>query len=249
MVPAKWPILVHVYEALFSVLGVTFPVDHYPMLVQAGFDHDIQLPAYNLTITDFQRAGYEFPFVDFLGDNYTAFRWVPHQIITGSNMAAVQGSQAYGTNVTPADAFDPPCDAYRKDGDRSIFRLSSSGSEVSMALSFRELSTSLSSSSSSAGLPLSLFRNMTNQPSFANGSVCDNQIRLFDSAFFFGVEDAALLPRPVEGSIHSSNFEPLTGTQKFETVFGWQVSTPFVENNYLDCSSFQGYSGTDLPGY
>ncbi|CAK7245078.1 MAG: hypothetical protein STHCBS139747_006645 [Sporothrix thermara] len=215
MVPAKWPILVHVYEALFSVLGVTFPVDHYPMLVQAGFDHDIQLPAYNLTITDFQRAGYEFPFVDFLGDNYTAFRWVPHQIITGSNMAAVQGSQAYGTNVTPADAFDPPCDAYRKDGDRSIFRLSSSGSE----------------------------------PSFANGSVCDNQIRLFDSAFFFGVEDAALLPRPVEGSIHSSNFEPLTGTQKFETVFGWQVSTPFVENNYLDCSSFQGYSGTDLPGY
>ncbi|CAK7234721.1 hypothetical protein SCUCBS95973_009030 [Sporothrix curviconia] len=243
IVPAKWPILVHVYEALFAALAVSFPAEHYPLFVQAGLDHDIQLAVYNMSIADFQRAGYEFPFVDLLGDNHTSFRWAPHQIITASNKAAIDGSRAYGTDVTPADVFDPPCDAYHKDGDSTLFKGSASAAQVSMTLSFQALSPS------SAGLPLDLFRNMTNQPSFANGSVCDNQIRLFDSAYFFGEDDAVLLPRAVEGSVRSSNFAPLAGKQNFEGVYGWLISTPFTENNYLDCSSFQGYDGVDLPGY
>ncbi|CAK7209528.1 hypothetical protein SBRCBS47491_000474 [Sporothrix bragantina] len=244
IVPAKWPILVHVYEALFASLGVPFPADHYPLFVQAGLDHDIQLAAYNMSIPDFQRAGYEFPFVDLLGDNYTSFRWAPHQIITASNSGAVVGSRAYGTDVTPVDAFEPACDAYQKNGDETVFKGTASESQVSMALAFKALP-----STPSSGFPLDLFRNMTNQPSFANGSVCDNQIRLFDSAYFWGTKDAALLPRPVMGSVQSTDFAPLTGKQNFQGVYGWQISTPFTENNYLNCGSFQGYDGIDLPGY
>ncbi|CAK7200975.1 hypothetical protein SEUCBS139899_003675 [Sporothrix eucalyptigena] len=239
LVPSKWPILVHVYEALFASLSINFPANHYPLLVQAGLDHDIQLAAYNLSISDFQRTGYEFPFVDRLGDNFTSFRWVPHQIITASNADAVEGSRAYGTDVSPADAFQPPCDAYQWDGGGTSFHASSA--QVSMTLSF---------SYSPEKLPLALFRNMTNQPSFANGTACDNQIRLFDSAHFFGTQDATLLARPVKGSVRSTNFTPLTGTQHFaESAHGWQLATPFIENNYLDCDGFKGYSGVDLPGY
>lgn len=249
LIPPQWPILVHVYQALFAALGVSeevFPPDRYPLLVQAGLDHDIQMSAYQLSIADFQRAGYEFPFVDRLGDNHTSFRWVPHQIITASNADAVDGSRAYGTVVSPSDEFDPPCDAYRwqgRYGGTTNFKAYGSN-HTSMALSFYR------SWGNPPALPLDLFRNMTNQPSFANGTACDNQIRLFDTAYFFGTANANLAARPVKGSVHSANFAPLNGVQSFGTgVYGWQLATPFIENNYLNCDDFKGYDGIDLPGY
>lgn len=250
LIPPQWPILTHVYEAFFASLGISeeiFPPDYYPLLVQAGLDHDIQMAAYQLSIPDFQRAGYEFPFVDRLGDNHTSFRWVPHQIITASNSDAVQGSRAYGTLVSPSDHFDPPCDAYRwlgSYGGTTNFKAYGQNN-TNMRLSFYHTYYN-----NPPAFPLDLFRNMTNQPSFANGTACDNQIRLFDSAHFFGTDDANLLPHPVKGSVTSANFAPLTGVHSFGgNVYGWQIATPFIENNYLNCDDFKGYDGISLPGY
>ncbi|KIH87932.1 hypothetical protein SPBR_05116 [Sporothrix brasiliensis 5110] len=249
LIPPQWPILVHVYQALFAALGVSeevFPPDHYPLMVQAGLDHDIQMAAYKLSISDFQRAGYEFPFVDRLGDNHSSFRWVPHQIITASNADAVEGSRAYGTLVSPSESFDPPCDAYRwlgHYGGTTNFKAYARNS-TSIRLSFYHTYYS------PPALPLDLFRNMTNQPSFANGTACDNQIRLFNTAHFFGTGNTNLAAHPVRGSVTSANFAPLNGMHTWGgNVHGWQLATPFIENNYLDCDDFKGYDGVDLPGY
>lgn len=50
LIPAQFAILEGAYRALLP----SFPADMYPVVMQAGLDHDIQLPAYSITIPDFQ---------------------------------------------------------------------------------------------------------------------------------------------------------------------------------------------------
>jgi len=44
---------------------------------------------------DEQKVEFEFPFIDLLGDGHSSFRWVPFQLILGSNADALAGCQAY----------------------------------------------------------------------------------------------------------------------------------------------------------
>lgn len=50
LIPAQFAILEGAYRSLLP----SFPADMYPVVMQAGLDHDIQLPAYSITIPDFQ---------------------------------------------------------------------------------------------------------------------------------------------------------------------------------------------------
>lgn len=50
IVPSRLTIL----ESAYRTLLPSFPADMYPVLMQAGLDHDIQLAAYNISIHDFQ---------------------------------------------------------------------------------------------------------------------------------------------------------------------------------------------------
>lgn len=50
IIPSQFRILESAYRDLLP----NFPPDMYPVLMQAGLDHDIQLAAYNISIQDFQ---------------------------------------------------------------------------------------------------------------------------------------------------------------------------------------------------
>lgn len=49
LVPAQWGILKHAYHALLP----GFPADMYPVVLQAGLDHDIQLLSLGVQVPDF----------------------------------------------------------------------------------------------------------------------------------------------------------------------------------------------------
>jgi len=173
--------------------------------------------------------------LDLLGDGYSSFRWAPSQLITASHEIAVQGSRDYGTFVSPAE-WDPPCDAYRALPSGATYfkgKSLSSGEFVEVEMSrVKDLSLS--------PYPLELFKNITNQPTFANASTCDNMIRWFNTSMSVG----EFAPAPVLGRIRANAF-PYEGTEKEWTdVYGVQIATPFIENNYLDCRTMRGYAGT-----
>jgi len=167
-----------------------------------------------------------------------------YQLIAAENQAAVDGSRAYGTVVDPA-SFDPPVDAYRRADSGSLFfkGWAAANAAVSLELNF----SPLSADGDASPFPLELFKNITNQPSFSNGSTCDNQIRLFHSPLAEGV----FAPVPVKGKV-AATIPPFDASRcglPAGDVFGLQIATPFIENNYLDCASLKGYTGVDLPWY
>ena len=187
-----------------------------------------------------QRAGFEFPFLDLLGDGYSSFRWHPFQLIEASNSDAIVGSRAYGTTVEPS-TFDPLCDAYRiaDKGARYFRGMASNDSGTFLQLEFWPLNNGEASP-----FPVDFFKNVTNQPSFANGSTCDSQIRLFHTA----LSEGEFAPVSVRGQV-TANLPPLQGKQGLGDIYGVEVTTPFIENNYLDCQTLKGFEGVDLPGY
>jgi hypothetical protein len=82
---------------------------------------------------------------------------------------------------------------------------------------------------------------VTNQPSFGNGSLCDEQIRLFGSS-------SEWISRPVQGTIKVDT--PLLEKEMvFNEIMGIQVATPFIENNYLVCDTLRGYGCRAIEGW
>ncbi|KAH6850694.1 hypothetical protein B0I37DRAFT_353148 [Chaetomium sp. MPI-CAGE-AT-0009] len=235
LIPPQYGILERAYRALLP----NFPEGMYPVMVQAAHDHDVQFRAYGITLDDFSRVGFEFPFLDLAGDGYSSFRWAPAQLISAANDIAVEGSRAYDTIVSPAE-YEPVCDAYRRlPNGNTYFKGTSLTSpdfiELEMA---RVLHQTLNP------YPLELFKNITNQPTFANATSCDNMIRLFNTTMSTG----EYAPVPVRGRVKARTF-PFHGAEtEWTNIYGVQVATPFIENNYLDCQTMRGYSGTGGPG-
>ncbi|KAF3771070.1 hypothetical protein M406DRAFT_320628 [Cryphonectria parasitica EP155] len=231
LIPAQYAILEDAYHDLLP----SFPADMYPVLMQAGLDHDIQLAAISYSLPDFQRAGWSFPFVDLLGDGFSSFIWAPAQMISADNEIAVNGSRAYGTIVFPA-TFDPACDAYGSKANGSVYF---TGNATDSSGIYASLEFSALAQDTASPYPTTFFQNVTNQPIFGNGSLCDSQVRLFNSTLSQG----QFAPVPVKGTIFS-NLPPLDASAGVGDVFGVLIDTPFIEYNGLDCPSLQGYSGT-----
>lgn len=184
--------------------------------------------------------GLEFPFVDLLGDGYSSFRWAPAQLITAGHEIALQGSAAYGTQVSPA-VFEPACDAYQhvvRGGEATSATFFGARSSDKAGF-YAHVEVSPLPPSAPHPYPLEALRNITNQPTFANGSSCDNMVRLFNSS----LSRDAYAPVLVRGSVRA-NMAPLEGAAEWTDVYGVQVATPFIENNYLDCRAMRGYRGT-----
>lgn len=174
--------------------------------------------------------------MDLLGDGYSSFRWAPAQLITADHEIALQGSMAYGTKVSPAE-FEPLCDAYQSlPGGATYFKARSMGE-------YAEVEVAKLSRSATSPYSIEMFKNITNQPTFANGSTCDNMVRLFDSSMSRGVYE----PVFVKGRV-GANIAPLEEAVEWSDVYGVQIATPFIENNYLDCWTMQGYTGKGGPG-
>ncbi|OCL12983.1 hypothetical protein AOQ84DRAFT_385718 [Glonium stellatum] len=232
VIPSKYGILTKAYRTLLP----QFPPETYPAIVQAVQDHDVQ--ASGFSIDDFSRGSIEFPFVDVLDDGYTSFRWAPSLLITSTNVIAIDGSEAYGTNTFPA-TFEPSCDAYESvtfpapPGTTFFSATSVVPGAANLTILFSTLHTS------SSPYPLGFFKNITNQPSFANGLTCDNMIRLFNTSL-----SAPPYPHThVKGNVRAA-IPPFSGEKEWSDVFGIRIDTAFIENNYLSCQSLQGYSGT-----
>lgn len=246
----------------------------YPVLLHTAHDHDIQLKAYGIVLEGFSRIGFEFPFLDLSGDGYSSYRWAPAQLISAGNDIAIDGSRAYGTRVWPA-RFEPGCQAYEiLENGRTYFRGVStydnaddlSGSKENEKSIEVEM-TRLLSSSFGLGSPYTLdfLKNITNQPTFAKpGGTCDNMIRFFDTSMSRG----KFAPVPVRGRVRAVNMFPFVedkldldlagldsddaGSKRqreweWADVYGMQVATPFIENNYLDCEAMRGYEGWSVP--
>ncbi|KAK1982866.1 hypothetical protein LZ30DRAFT_589638 [Colletotrichum cereale] len=225
IIPQQYAIL----ENSFRALMPNFPAGMYPVVVQAGHDHDIKFQ--NFGIADFSRAGFEFPFLDLLGDGASSFRWAPAQMISASNPTAISGSEAYGTEVH-ASTFSPECDAYAPlpQGGNSF---NGSAGATYMSLEMKQSSCG----SQNPPYTLGMFDAIINQPIFANGTQCDQQIRFFNTS----VTQGAFPPVAVRGAV-KSNLAPFKTDTSFADVAGFQVATSFIENNYLPCEMFRGYN-------
>jgi hypothetical protein len=176
--------------------------------------------------------------VDLSGDGYSSFRWAPAQLISATNDVAIEGSRAYGTIVSPAK-YKPLCDAYKRlSNGNTYFRSSSVESPE-----FVELEMARVSDPNLNPYPLELFKNITNQPTFANATTCDNMIRLFNTTMSVG----EYAPVSVRGRVKAHAL-PFEAESEWTDIYGVQVATPFIENNYLDCESMRGYSGTGGSG-
>jgi hypothetical protein len=177
--------------------------------------------------------------LDLTGDGYSSFRWAPAQLISATNDIALDGSRAYGTLVSPAE-YEPACNAYRQLANGATYF---KGSSLTSA-EFVELEMTRLQHPTLSPYSLELFRNITNQPTFANATSCDNMIRLFNTSMSVG----AHAPVPVRGRVRARAFPFQGGVKEWADVYGVQVATPFIENNYLDCRTMRGYSGTGGPG-
>ncbi|TIC98855.1 hypothetical protein CH35J_006127 [Colletotrichum higginsianum] len=224
IIPQQYGIL----EGAFRALMPDFPAGMYPVIVQAGHDHDIRFQDFQ--IPDFSRAGFEFPFLDLLGDGASSFRWAPEQLISATNAAAITGSEAYGTKVHAA-TFGPECDAYRAlpQGGGTYFNGSAGDKYVSLEMK-------RSCEGQASPYSLGMFDSIINQPIFANGSACDQQIRFFNTT----VTKGAFEPVAVRGTVKTS-IGPFGTEASFTDVAGFQAATAFIENNYLPCEMFRGY--------
>lgn len=156
--------------------------------------------------------------------------------MTAGHEIAIKGAIDYGTNVF-ASTFDPPCDAYRsargKGRSGTHFSAKSSGNRTA------SISTQFSDASSSP-FPMSFYKNVTNQVTFADGKTCDNMIRLFNTS----VSTSPNRIDTVMGTVRA-RIPPFTGEHDWSDVYGVRMDTAFIENNYLPCEDFRGYSGRE----
>ena len=127
--------------------------------------------------------------------------------------------------------FDPQCDAYGSHRHETYFKAKGTNTTKFMSLDFSPLKHHHVPSSQL----LNYFKNVTNQPSFADGKTCDLMIRFFNTS----VTEAPYAPVAVKGSVQS-NIGPFTGYECFEDLRGVQVATAFIERNYLECSTLKG---------
>ncbi|KAH6629143.1 hypothetical protein C7974DRAFT_376024 [Boeremia exigua] len=186
LIPPSYTILTHAYRALLP----SFPADMYPAILQAVHDHDVQ--AFGYIIPDFSRAGIEFPFLDILGDGHTSFRWAPALLLSAGHSIAVGGAREYGTEVLESE-FAPACDAYASVAGApgaTTFEAVAEAGAAYVRTRFEK---------AEGGVGLEFFRNVTNQPSFADGRSCDNMVRLFNTSVTQEIEVVRGSPKFSDG--------------------------------------------------
>jgi hypothetical protein len=146
---------------------------------------------------------------------------------------ALKGAMDYGTD-TFAASFEPSCNAYRAVPDAKqpgTTQYSAKSADPGVA----SISTTFSLTTEEL-FPLDFFKNVTNQPTFADGKTCDNMIRLFNTS----VTTAPNGIETVKGTVRAK-MPPFTEEREWQDVHGLRMDTAFIENNYLPCKNFRGY--------
>ncbi|KFY13814.1 hypothetical protein V491_06265 [Pseudogymnoascus sp. VKM F-3775] len=228
LIPSQYGILKKAYQS--ELPG--FPRDMYPLMVRSILDYDVGLNGIQL-IPDFQSVHIFYPFVDLLGDGYSSFAYGKYLILTGTNIAAIQGSEAYGQIAIPA-TFKPENNAYafsHSQQQREQIFLNAYTNESDSAV----VKTKFKPLPSVGPWPLDFYVNVTNQPIFADGLHCDQQISLYNTTLSTGANAAVGLIGDIAISAPY-----LPSDSVFRNVFGLKVDVAFIENNLLDCESLKG---------
>jgi hypothetical protein len=157
--------------------------------------------------------------------------------MTAGHEIAVKGARDYGTNVFES-LFDPPCDAYKAGLDSAT---TFSTKALNLSSTHVHVDTKFKSAQEDLAYPLAFFKNVTNQITFADGRSCDNMIRLFNTE----LSTAPNSIQTVRGSV-KAQLPPFEGEQVWNDVYGLRFDSAFIENNYLPCESFRGYSGSPV---
>jgi hypothetical protein len=150
---------------------------------------------------------------------------------------AIKGAGEYGTTVYPS-TFDPECNAYeyRKSGGTYLTVKSIvEGEEMYIDTLFKDSHEHLVKSTD---FPMQFFVNTTNQPSFADGKICDEYIRFYDTTLSKG-EFAAV---PVRGSVRAK-MNLFDKEMAWPNALGVRVDSAFVENHMVSCEGLRGYTG------
>ncbi|KAF3008297.1 hypothetical protein E8E14_005078 [Neopestalotiopsis sp. 37M] len=213
-----------ILESGYMSLLPTFPQGMYPLVVTAKHDHDIQLAMYNLSLADFTRVAFEFPFLDLSGDGATPFRLQKTILLTASNQLAIDGASGYDVTVHPA-TFDPPNDAYRSDGDSGTYISASGVRNGSDIARYMTIATKPTAEGCKSGpWPFDFIKNITNQVTFATPSLCDDYQLLYNTS----LTAAPFEPKPVVGTV-TALLEPFDEPQVWTEVHGWQYAAAFLE--------------------
>ncbi|KAL8755238.1 MAG: hypothetical protein Q9184_004858 [Pyrenodesmia sp. 2 TL-2023] len=231
-------ILTHAYTR-FNIHPST-----YPLVLETAIDHDIRFNNIN-AVRDFSSIRSTFPFLDLLGDGYSNFRYTGYIYLPPDNIPVINGTEAYGSTVLPA-FFDPPDAAYKFTKNNKYLSFAVHANMFTSPRHHSQKSTHLVASAlfrnipSISPIPLSFFKNITNQPIFGNNSdVCDNQISLWNTTTSTG----AYAPQAIIGTARLS--PPLVPRKTtFAGIRGIRAERAFIENNYLPCASLKGYAGT-----
>ncbi|OBT67574.1 hypothetical protein VE03_03833 [Pseudogymnoascus sp. 23342-1-I1] len=227
LVPAQYGILRKAYRDALP----GFPRDMYPLIVRSILDHDVGMNGIQL-IPDFQSVHIFYPFIDLLADNSSSFAYGKYLVLTSTNAAAIAGSQAYGQLAVPA-SFSPENNAYafssRKRRDEIFLNAYTNASTTPV------VTTRFTPLPAVGPWPLEFYVNITNQPIFADGVKCDQQVTFFNTSLSTG----ANAPVGLIGDI-SISAPYLIEDRTFRNVFGVKVDVAFLERNFLECESLRG---------
>ena len=172
-------------------------------------------------------------------------------LITAGNEVAIEGSEGFGVTVHPS-VFDPSCDAYAllSDDEDGMTHYLRGRSEDGAALDrFVSIATAATADGTDP-YGIAFLKNITNQPVFANDTaICDNYLRLFNTSLTLSPNE----PVPVRGRVEA-RIEPFvdgdddgsngTSWTWQDGVFGWRVSTGFLEPPVpSSCADLKGFSG------
>lgn len=157
--------------------------------------------------------------------------------MTSTNEIGISGARDYGTEVYPA-TFAPECDAYAAapapaPSGTTFYNAEAGDNSVKAVFAAMKDATY-------SPLPMAFFRTAVNLPSFANGSMCNHQTRLFNTSLSTGSYE----PKAVSGSMQVRL--PMFGQQmEWNNAVGVQVDTAFIEKHLVDCEGFRGFEYQD----
>jgi hypothetical protein len=154
--------------------------------------------------------------------------------MTSTNQIGIDGSRDYGTDVHPA-TFEPACDAYAAASAPGETYYNAVSGDNSVKTMFKAMKNA-----EQIPLPMTFFRTVVNQPSFANGSMCNHQVRLFNTSLSAGPYE----PREVSGAVQL-RLPMFKQEMEWKDIVGVQVDTAFIEQHLVSCEKFRGFEYQD----
>jgi hypothetical protein len=153
--------------------------------------------------------------------------------MTSTNEIGINGARDYGTDVYPA-TFQPACDAYASapapaDQGTTYYNAEAGANSVKTVFKAMKFVDQMP-------LPMSFFKTVVNQPSFANGSMCNQQVRMFNTS----LSKASYAPREVSGTVQL-RLPMFDQEMEWKNTVGVQVDTAFIEHHLVSCESFRGF--------